>query len=108
MAALSEFAMNLCFIREAAGIGDPDFRDAIEQEMGKLFTPYGRWTLTLKNEGVLDIAVAEMKGIGPWSCEAEALQYLERKAGERFWSWLQGYQLHVEPKEDAGSCLCKH
>lgn len=108
MAALSEFSFDLCFIREAGSPEEPDFRDAIEQEMKLLFSPYGRWSVTLKNEGPLDIAVAEMKGIAPWQNEDDALAYVERKAGDRFWQWLQGYQLHVETKEDAGCCKCKH
>lgn len=108
MAALSEFSLDLCFIREADVPGEPDFKETVEQELRVLFAPYGQWTVSLKREGPVDIAVAEMKGIGPWCSEDETLAYVETKAGERFWQWLQGYRLQVEPKEDAGCCKCKH
>jgi hypothetical protein len=108
MAVLSEFTMDLCFIREAGTQGEPDFKAAVEQEIQKLFAPYAKWSVTLKKEDAVEIAVAEMKGIGPWQTEDDTLAYVETKAGEQFWEWLQGYRLQVEPKEDAGCCKCKH
>lgn len=108
MAALSEFELDLVFIRAADGQDPSEFHDSVEAELAPLFAPYGKWSVTVKEEPGVQIAVTEMRGIAPWSCEDEALDYIEGKAGDRFREWLTGYRLAVEPKEDAGSCRCKH
>lgn len=105
---LSEFSVDLCFIREERLQDSPSIKEAVEKELLRLFEPYARWSVDTKKDGSLEIAVAEMKGICPWQTEEELLHYMETAAGEAFWSWLQAYRLQVEPKEDAGSCKCSH
>lgn len=108
MSALSEFSLEMVFIREAEVTELPEFQAVIERELSRLFKPYAQWSASGRTEGGLELVTAEMKGIGPWESEDEVLTYMDSKTDESFWNWLQGYRLQVEPKEDAGCCKCKH
>ncbi|WP_438445242.1 hypothetical protein [Gorillibacterium sp. sgz5001074] len=108
MPALSEFELEMVFIREAGVTAEsPGFPAEVERELDRLFRPYGQWGMNRKEQGPLEMVVVEMKGIGPWCTEDEMLDYMESKSQAPVWENLQGYRLRVEPKEDAGCCKCK-
>ncbi|MEW9701294.1 hypothetical protein [Paenibacillus sp. SI8] len=107
---LSEFTLDLCFIREHA---ESPFDARIEQLLEALFAGKGTWYIDSRVEEGLDIAVAEVKGMASWQNEDELLHYIEESAasdpasGSDCWDSLQGYQVKVTPKEDAGCCSLK-
>ncbi|UJF33840.1 hypothetical protein [Paenibacillus hexagrammi] len=104
-----EFSLDLCFIREHA---PEPFQDVIEGELRKLFAGRGTWYIDCRKEAGLDIAVAEVKGLAAWESEEEVLRYIEdfRESSrdtvpvQDCWDHLQGYQVQVTPKIDAGCC----
>ncbi|KRE70463.1 hypothetical protein [Paenibacillus sp. Soil750] len=106
----SEFALDLCFIREHA---QSPFYTIIEQQLNELFAGKGTWYIDLREQEGLDIAVAEVKGLAIWESEEEILNYIEKYtiSGEPSehdcWNHLQGYQVKVSPKADAGCCRLK-
>ena len=106
----SEFTMDLCFIREHA---KSPFYTVIQQQLQELFTGKGTWYIDLREEEGLDIAVAEVNGIAVWENEDEVLRYIEESAESALtseydcWNHLQGYQLKVSPRADAGCCYLK-
>ncbi|MCS7461523.1 hypothetical protein N0M98_15330 [Paenibacillus doosanensis] len=106
----TEFALDLCFIREHGQLPLPTL---IDRELQKLFAGRGSWYIDFKVKEGLDIAVAEVKGLGTWETEDELLQYIEESmeqdsdSAEDSWEYLQGYQVKVWPKIDAGSCRIK-
>ncbi|KRF04162.1 hypothetical protein ASG89_22555 [Paenibacillus sp. Soil766] len=103
----SEFTLDLCFIREHA---QSPFYTIIEQQMSELFVGKGTWYVDLREQEGLDIAVAEVKGLAIWESEADVLRYIEAHTGSGLpaeqdcWVHLQGYQVKVMPKADAGCC----
>lgn len=106
----SEFALDLCFIREHA---KSPFSTIIEQQLNELFAGKGTWYIDLREQEGLDIAVAEVKGLAIWESEEEVLSYIEEYAAcsltseHDCWNHLQGYQVKVSPKADAGCCRLK-
>ncbi|MBE1445875.1 hypothetical protein [Paenibacillus sp. OAS669] len=106
----SEFALDLCFIREHA---QPPFKTVLDQQLRELFVGRGSWYIDYREEDLLDIAVAEVKGLGIWESEDDLLCYIEdfiEKDGDsapNSWQHLQGYQVKVTPKVDAGCCRVK-
>ncbi|OAS13450.1 hypothetical protein [Paenibacillus oryzisoli] len=106
----SEFALDLCFIREHA---QSPFYMIIEQQMSELFAGKGTWYVDHREQEGLDIAVAEVKGLSTWESEDDVLSYIEEYAGSGLpaeldcWIHLQGYQVKVMPKADAGCCRLK-
>ncbi|WP_079913255.1 hypothetical protein [Paenibacillus sp. 32352] len=106
----SEFALDLCFIREHA---QPPFKTALDQQLQELFAGRGSWYIDYREEEGLDIAVAEVKGLGIWESEDDLICYIEDSiendgnSASSCWGHLQGYQVKVTPKEDAGCCRVK-
>ncbi|OXM87556.1 hypothetical protein [Paenibacillus rigui] len=102
-----EFQMDLCFIREHT---PSPFQTVIAGQLNRLFTGRGTWYIDYRVEDGLDIAVAEVKGLAAWETEDEVLRYVEENASMDLeaeadcWNHLQGYQLKVSPKVDAGCC----
>jgi hypothetical protein len=61
---------------------------------------------TKSQEGLLDIAVAEVNGIWSWETEAMVVAYMEEKASAPFWEWLQGFQVKLELKDEVTQSFC--
>ncbi|MCI3921219.1 hypothetical protein MO973_13360 [Paenibacillus sp. TRM 82003] len=106
MSAPIDFAVHLCLIREAAGEGASSFEDDVEEELEALFSGLGYWYTEGKTENEAEVLVAEVKGRDGFADEESALRYLEERGSERFWSWLQGYRIQVEPI-GAGCAHCR-
>ncbi|MFD0698181.1 hypothetical protein ACFQZT_29325 [Paenibacillus sp. GCM10027628] len=106
----SEYALNLCFIREHT---ESLFLTAIDKELYRLFAGKGTWYIDEREESGLDIAVAEVKGLAAWASEDEVILYIEENMlpvsipDSECWEHLQGYQVKVSPKADAGCCRLK-
>ncbi|GAA0349386.1 hypothetical protein [Bacillus horti] len=102
----SEFFIDLCFIREQQE--GSQFKKEIEATIKQLFTGKVNWSTELKRKENVDIVIVELNGIGKWQREEEIVQYLQASAPSLFLSWIQGYRIQVELKEDSGECLhCK-
>jgi len=104
----SEFMLDLCFIREEHA--EAPFLTLIDRQLNELFSGKGTWYIEHKMEDGLEIAVAEVKGIGTWDCEDDLLAYIEETAADHIadcWEFLQGYNVQVIQKIDAGSCRLK-
>ncbi|WP_054028397.1 hypothetical protein [Bacillus sp. FJAT-28004] len=105
-----EFTLNLCFIREHT---QSPFQSVINQQLQGLFAGKGSWYIDHREEEGLDIAVAEVKGLATWETEDEIIRYIEESARmdsaseSACWDHLQGYQVSVSPKLDAGCCRLK-
>jgi len=100
----SEFTLDLCFIRKPKRT---PFQTMIYQQLHELFNGKGTWYMDYKEEEGLEIAIAEVKGLGTWECEEDLLRYIEESVLDQTqdcWDYLQGYQVQVIPKVDAGSC----
>lgn len=100
----AEFTLDLCFIRLNIEAGK--FSDLLESELKSLFTGIANWTIKVGQNGELDIAMAEINGIWSWETEAMVAAYLDQKASEKFWEWLQGYHVKLELKEEATQSFC--
>ena len=100
----AEFTLDLCFIR--LNTQEKKFTDLIENELKALFSGIGNWTLKVRQEGLLDIALAEVNGIWSWETEAMVVAYLEEKASAPFWEWLQGFQVKLELKDEVTQSFC--
>ncbi|MNG08878.1 hypothetical protein D3C84_922660 [compost metagenome] len=106
----SEFALDLCFIREHT---ETPFYTMIDNQISALFAGKGNWYIDLREDKGLDIAVVEVKGMGAWVNEDEILSYIEERAqfaptsDSSCWTHLHGYQVMVSPKVDAGCCRLK-
>ncbi|MFD2445123.1 hypothetical protein ACFSO7_14230 [Bacillus sp. CGMCC 1.16607] len=99
----SEAYLDFCFVREEQG----SFATEIEGLLKDLFQGIKvNWYLEEKTAEGADIVIAEVKGMGPWNSEDETLHYLEERAGDKFWKYLQGYQMYIYPntKRGCGSC----
>jgi|GEM_PF-1101185 len=105
-----EFALDLCFIREHSQLPLQAF---IDRQLRDLFSGRGSWYIDCREEDGLDIAVAEVKGLGTWESADELLRYIEHsleqddRAEAGCWDHLQGYQVKVFEKMDAGCCQVK-
>ncbi|MGG1519998.1 hypothetical protein ABE504_31725 [Paenibacillus oryzisoli] len=102
-----EFTLDLCFIRDDAQISLPAM---IDRQLHGMFAGKGTWYIDHKVEDGLEIAVAEVKGMGTWESEGELLRYIEETGTDPtqdIWDYLQGYQVQVIPKVDAGCCRLK-
>jgi hypothetical protein len=100
----AEFFLDLCFIRVHVR-GEP-FMDHIEAHLQLLFADKAIWTVKVRQEGHLDIALAEVQGIWSWENEEMVFNYLEKEASPQFWEWLQGYQIQLDVKEHAECSHC--
>jgi hypothetical protein len=99
----SEAYLDFCFVREERG----DFAAEIDRILKEVFKGIRvNWYLEEKTTQGADIVVAEVKGMAPWKSEGETLHYLEDKAGEMFWQYLQGYQLYIYPNNPKGCGSC--
>jgi hypothetical protein len=100
----SEAYLDFCFVREGRG----GFAREIDSLLKEVFQGIRlNWYLDEKTTEGADIVVAEVKGMAPWKSEEETIHYIEEKAGEAFWEYLQGYQLYIypnHPKKGCGSC----
>lgn len=96
----SEVMLDLCFIREQQG----DFDMAIQDELMTIFGNKLHWYLDAKAGEEIDIVVAEVRGMGPWASEDEIMYFIEGKASDHFFTWLQGYRIQVFPKEKGSAC----
>lgn len=98
----SETYLDFCFVREASG----NFASEVDQMLTELFKGVRlNWYLDEKNEGGMDIVVAEVKGMSKWESEDETIDFIEDHAGDSFWRYLQGYQMYIYPaKRGCGSC----
>ncbi|MCZ8515270.1 hypothetical protein O9H85_23215 [Paenibacillus filicis] len=79
----------------------------IELELQQMFAGRATWHTVTKRDQDLDISVVEIKGLAAWSNEDEVLDYVETRMQSDCWEWLNGYQVNVILKEDAGSCRWK-
>jgi hypothetical protein len=53
----------------------------------------------------MDIMMAEIKGMSSWQTNEEAEAFIENKADDVFWDYLQGYQMFIFPQtKGCGSC----
>jgi len=101
----TEFFLDLCFVRKREMKGD--FVEAIDQQMNTLFLgKKGHWHIVEKQEGLIDIIVAEINGIWSWESEEDVLTFLEQNASPQFWECLQGYQIRLEGKEELECSHC--
>lgn len=99
----SEAYLDFCFVREEQG----SFAEEIEELMKEVFQGIRvNWYLEEKTAEGADIVVAEVKGMAPWKSEEETLHFLEEKASERFWQYLQGYQMYIYPNNPKGCGSC--
>lgn len=97
----TEHAVQLCFIR---GRGEPSSLEAeLTAELDSLLGGLGTWFAEYKTTEEAELLAVEAKGRDRFATEQEALLYLEACGSERFWSWLQGYRIRVEP---SGGCAC--
>lgn len=96
----SETYLDFCFIKSAAG-GFAGEIDAILNQLFKGKPLY--WYLDEKTANGAEIVVAEVKGMSNWRSEDEAIGFLEEKAGERFWDYLQGYKMYIYPAKGCGT-----
>ena len=98
----SETYLDFCFVRDAKG----DFASEIHGILADLFKDIRlNWYLDEKTKDGAEIVVAEVKGMSSWESEEETIEFIEQHAGEKFWEYLQGYQLYVYPaKRGCGSC----
>lgn len=100
----SEFFFDFCFVRES--VRNEDFVVAVEKHLERLFSGKGHWHMDGKQEGHLDIVVAEVQGMESWEKEEDALSFLEAEAMPLFWQWLQGYRIQIDVKEHADCSHC--
>jgi hypothetical protein len=99
----SEAYLDFCFVRKEQG----NFGLEIERILIEIFQGIRvNWYLEEKMEDGAEIVVAEVKGMCPWKSEEETLSYLEDKAGEVFWEYLQGYQMYIYPNHPKGCGSC--
>jgi hypothetical protein len=101
----AEFKLDLCFIR--LNLNTEKFTDLLEKELESLFAGIGNWTIRARQEGQLDIALAEVNGIWSWETEAVVAAYLDQEASPQFWEWLQGYHVNLELKEEVTESFCQ-
>jgi nicotinic acid phosphoribosyltransferase len=93
----AEFFLDLCFVQ--VKVTQQNFINAVEKQMGALFSGKGQWQIEAKQEGLIGVIVAEVKGIWSWENEEMVFDYLEKEASPQFWEWLQGYQIQLDVKE---------
>lgn len=98
----NETFLDFCFVREASG----NFASEVDQMLTELFKGVRlNWYLDEKNEGGMDIVVAEVKGMSKWESEDETIDFIEDHADDSFWRYLQGYQMYIYPaKGGCSSC----
>jgi hypothetical protein len=99
----SEIVFDLCFVRDQC----EDFETRIHDELMVIFENKLHWYIDYKCKENLEIVVAEVKGVGSWISEDELLTYIEEKASEQFFIWLQGYHLQLFPVVRGGFCCAK-
>lgn len=102
MSMTSETYIDFCFMRA----GEGGFADEIDELLKNTFAKKRlNWFLEEKSVDGTDMVVAEIKGMSDWGSEEETIQFLEESAGDRFWEYLQGYQMFIYPvKRGCDSC----
>ncbi|WP_253701705.1 hypothetical protein [Bacillus sp. FJAT-27445] len=98
----SETYIDFCFARKEAG----SFSQEVDSLLKELFSGKRlNWYLEEKMVDGADVVIAEIKGMSPFQTEEETIHYIETKASEAFWEYLQGYKIFVYPnKRGCGSC----
>ncbi|MFA1710228.1 hypothetical protein ACDX66_00755 [Peribacillus frigoritolerans] len=98
----SETYIDFCFVRVAS----VNFASEIDKLLSDLFNGFRlNWYLDEKSMNGIDIVVAEVKGMSGWECEEETIEYIENHADDRFWIYLQGYQINVySAKRGCNTC----
>ena len=98
----SETYLDFCFVRQVSG----HFASEIHKILTDLFKDIRlNWYLDEKTKDGVEIVVAEVKGMSGWESEEETIDFIEQHAGDKFWEYLQGYQMYVYPaKRGCGSC----
>jgi hypothetical protein len=101
----SETFLDFCFVREACG----DFGAEIQDVLTNLFKGTRlHWYLDSKQINGADVVVAEVKGMSRWKSESEVIDHLEKNGDEKFWEFLQGYQMYVYPVEKGCNSCGNH
>lgn len=99
----NETFIDLCFIRSVTG----NFFEEINEMFTTLFAGIRlNWYLEEKSVEGGEMVLAEIKGMSPWSSEAESLQFLEKNASKAFWQNLQGYKMFIYPVTMRGCSSC--
>ncbi|WNS78418.1 hypothetical protein RRU94_00125 [Domibacillus sp. DTU_2020_1001157_1_SI_ALB_TIR_016] len=98
----NETYVDFCFIRNEQG----RFKEDINALLHDLFsTKRLHWYLEEKKIDTAEMVIAEIKGMSDWTSEGDLLHYLEEKADERFWTYVQGCQLYIYPfQKGCASC----
>jgi hypothetical protein len=98
----NETYLDFCFVRDAKG----DLASEIHEILKDLFKDIRlNWYLDEKTKDGVEIVVAEVKGMSSWESEEETIGFIEQHAEDKFWDYLQGYQMYVYPaKRGCGSC----
>lgn len=99
----NETYLDFCFVREVQG----NFSEEINDMLNSLF--FGvklNWFLEEKTEQGAEIVIAQVKGMSKWRSEEETIQFLEEKAEEKFWKYIQGYQMYIYPANMGGCSSC--
>ena len=99
----AEFFMDLCFIREV-DLSIP-FTQAVEQQLQALFGGEAKWYLESRQEENLELVLVEVKGAGDWETEEDLVTYLDDHASDQIMTWLQGYRIELDIKEQHESCV---
>jgi hypothetical protein len=102
MSMTSETYIDFCFIRQGSG----GFAAEIDELLTNLFSKKRlNWYLEEKKMEGAEMVIAEIKGMSDWHSEEETIQFLEERAGEKFWEYLQGYKMFIYPvKRGCNSC----
>lgn len=101
---LSEYFVKLCFIGlEQDTLGFP----FLEQELRLIFQAQFVHEMEKSVQDGLDIVLFEGNGMCEWETEEDLLQHLENNLSDMHWHALNGYHIHLELKEDHGSCRVK-
>jgi hypothetical protein len=102
MLMTSETYLDFCFMRTESG----GFTSEIDELLKETFAKKRlNWFLEEKSIEGTEMVVAEIKGMSDWATEEETIQFLEEHAGDKFWEYLQGYQMYIYPaKRGCNSC----
>ncbi|MEY8732333.1 hypothetical protein AB9M92_08755 [Peribacillus frigoritolerans] len=98
----SETYIDFCFVKVAS----VNFASEINKLLSDLFNGFRlNWFLDEKSMNGIDIVVAEVKGMSGWKSEEETIEFIENHADDRFWKYLQGYQINVySAKRGCNTC----
>jgi hypothetical protein len=102
MSMTSETYIDFCFVRPEVG----GFSTEIDELMKNIFVKKRlNWFLEEKTVNGAEMVIAEVKGMSDWKSEEETIQFIEDNADEKFWEYLQGFQMFIYPvKRGCNSC----